>query len=129
MNSIYPETDTDKLGNRVQTRFPCIEIEFNELDFHVYKPILMNSVSMYGNRVHWTRFPCLMGLTWDPCVTVLLISHFPWILLCNLAWDVLGNDAKVFKQLCDQRCQRALLNLFIFARQSDPKLPLYIFQS
>ena len=47
-------------GNRVQwTRFPCMETEFIELDFCVYKPSLMNSVSIHGNRVHWTRFSSL----------------------------------------------------------------------
>ena len=34
-----------------------MEIEFNELGFHVQKPSSMNSVSMYRNRVCWTRFP------------------------------------------------------------------------
>ena len=33
MDSIYPETDMDKLGNRVQwTRFPYMETKFIELD-------------------------------------------------------------------------------------------------
>ena len=57
MDSIYPKTDMDKLGNRVQwTRFPCIETEFNELGLYTQKSSSMNSVSIHGNRVHWTRF-------------------------------------------------------------------------
>ena len=34
-----------------------MEIEFNELGFHVQKSSSMNLVSMYRNRVCWTRFP------------------------------------------------------------------------
>ena len=36
-----------------------MEIEFNELGFHVQKSSSLNSVSMYRNRVQWTRFPCM----------------------------------------------------------------------
>ena len=40
-----------KHGNRVQqTRFPCTETEFNELDFHVWKTSSMNSSSIHGKR-------------------------------------------------------------------------------
>ena len=39
-------------GNQVQwTQFPHMETEFIELDFCVYKPSSMNSVSIHGNRV------------------------------------------------------------------------------
>ena len=34
-----------------------MEIEFNELGFHVHKPSSMYSVSMYRNQGCWTRFP------------------------------------------------------------------------
>ena len=56
MNSIYPETDTDKLGNRVQTRFPCIEIEFIELDFHVSWVSLETHVLQYYLLVTFHEF-------------------------------------------------------------------------
>ena len=96
MDSIYPEIDTNKLGNRVQwTRFPCIETEFIELGLYtqksstmnsvsIWKPSSLNLVSIHGNRVHWTRFPCLIHLiptrflfkhehhAWNNLTTVLL---------------------------------------------------------
>ena len=40
-----------------------MEIEFNELGFHV---------SIYRNRVHWTRFPCLIHVPSHLTVTWIL---------------------------------------------------------
>ena len=34
-----------------------MEIEFIELGFHTWKPSSLNSISVYINRVQWTRFP------------------------------------------------------------------------
>ena len=46
MDSIYPETDTDKLGNWVQwTRFPYMETEFIELDFHVSYSVFVQTLN------------------------------------------------------------------------------------
>ena len=48
-DSIYERTDVGQ----------NIEIEFKKLGFHTQKLSWMNSVSMYGKRVHWTRFLCM----------------------------------------------------------------------
>ena len=39
---------------------PYMENEFNELVFHVWKTSSLNSFSLYGRRVRWTRFLCFV---------------------------------------------------------------------
>ena len=78
MDSIYPKTDTDKLGNRVQwTQFPCIETEFIELGFYTWKLSSLNSVSIDGNRVHWTRF-CYWGYQATNCTASSWFGYCLW---------------------------------------------------
>ena len=85
-----------------------MEIEFNELGFHVHKPSSMYLVSMYRNRVHWTRFPymeiefvelcfwalflrveCLkMELFYLLTLSVFTLRRLHWYIFLHIFWQL-----------------------------------------
>ena len=90
-----------------------MEIEFNELGFHVQKPSSMNSFSIHGKRVHWTHFPWTQ-LPWV-CFRTVLIRCLYFIELGShgFAWSSSAEDRWLRLQIVQRTRFLFMENKFI----------------
>ena len=97
-----------------------MEIEFNELGFHVQKPSSMNSFSIHGKRVHWTHFPWTQ-LPWV-CFRTVLIRCLYFIELSSygFAWSSSAEDRWLRLQIVQRTRFLYMENEFTFSMNSAP---------